>query len=68
MSLRLFHFVFILIVIVAADMFGAWAMWQNSQTPSRSLVLFGTVSFLVGFALVGYAIWLVRKLDRAKLG
>jgi len=67
MSLRTFHFVFILIAMAAADMFGAWAVWSYSQTGDGPTLIAGILSFLVGFALIGYAIWVVRKLDKAKI-
>jgi hypothetical protein len=67
MSLRNFHFVFILIVIVVADMFGAWAVWKYSQTQEMPTLVLGILSFIAGFALIGYAIWLVRKLEREKI-
>lgn len=31
MSLKSFHLVFILLVIVGADMFGAWSVWYYAQ-------------------------------------
>lgn len=66
-TLRIFHLVFVLICMVAADMFGAWAVWQNAQTPETSLLVCGVLSFLVGFGLIAYAIWFVRKADRTHL-
>ncbi len=66
-SLRNFHFLFILIAIIAADMFGAWAVWSHSQTRELPTLVIGILSFLFGFALVVYLIWLVRKLNRAKI-
>ena len=66
-SLKGFHFLFILIAFVTADMFGAWALWSHHQTPDPLKLVVGVFSFLFGFALVVYAIWLVRKLDRANI-
>jgi len=66
-SLRTFHVVFILAAIIIADMFGAWAVWKHTQTHETALLVWGVVSFLIGFGMIGYAIWLVRKLDRAKI-
>ena len=66
-SLRTFHLVFILIAIVMADMFGAWAVWDHSRTHDPVTLLWGVLSFMAGFALIGYAIWVVRKFDRAKI-
>ena len=67
MSLRTFHLVFVLAAIVAADMFGAWAIYHHAETPTPSLLVVGILSFLAGFGLVGYAIWFVRKLDRSHI-
>lgn len=66
-SLRNFHFVFILIAIIAADMFGAWTVWSYGRTREPLTLVIGILSFLFGFALVAYLIWLVRKLNRAKI-
>ena len=67
MSLRTFHFVFILIAIGAADMFGAWAVWSYSQTHDGPTLIAEVLSFLVGFGMIGYAIRVVRKLEKAKI-
>ena len=53
--------------MVLADMFGAWAVWDHSRTHEPMTLLWGVLSFLAGFALIGYAIWVVRKFDRAKI-
>jgi hypothetical protein len=65
MNLRMFHLLFILAAIVMADMFGAWAVWRHAQTGDGATLAAAVLSFLAGFALIGYTIWLVRKLDRA---
>lgn len=64
LSLRGFHQVFILIAIVATDMIGAWAIWKHALTGNPAMLVAGVLSFLAGFALIGYVIWVVRKLDR----
>lgn len=53
--------------MIASDMFGAWAVWSYSHEHDPLLLIVGILSFLFGFALVVYLIWLVRKLDRAKV-
>jgi len=63
-SLRTIHLVFILIVFIAADMFGAWGVWSYQQTQEKLRLAAAILSFLFGFGVVGYTIWLVRKLDR----
>ena len=66
-SLRTFHLLFILIAIVLTDMFGAWAVWDHSHTHDRMTLVWGVLSFLIGFALIGYGIWVVRKFDSAQV-
>lgn len=67
MSLTKFHLVFILFAIVTADMFGAWAVWEHSRSGDNMALLVGVLSFVVGFALIVYVVYLVRKLDKAKI-
>ena len=66
MSLRWFHLVFILVVLVLTDMFGAWALFEFARTHERALLVGGVVSFVLGFAAVGDSLWFVRKLDRTR--
>lgn len=66
-SLKSFHLAFILIVFVAADLFGAWGVWTYRQTSETLALIAGILSFLFGFALVGYTIWLMHKLDRTRI-
>ena len=66
-SLRKFHLLFILIAIVFTDMFGAWAVWDHSHTHDHATLVWGVLSFVAGFVLIGYGIWVVRKFDDAHL-
>jgi len=67
MSLRTIHLFFILVAIVAADMFGAWAVYTNAKSPEPGMLVIGVLAFIAGFGLIGYAIWFVRKLDRTHI-
>lgn len=67
LSLRTFHLVFVLIAIVAADMFGAWSIAEYMQTRDAFTLAWGILCFAVGFGLIGYGIWVVRKLDKAHI-
>jgi len=68
MSLRWFHMVFLLVAMVAADLFGAWAMWHHGRSGGDPLILvLGIISLIGGLALAAYVAWLVRKLDLAKV-
>ncbi len=48
-------------------MFGAWGVWTYQSIGDAVVLIAGILSFLAGFAVVGYAIWFVRKLDKAKV-
>lgn len=67
MSLRTIHVLFILVVVVTADLFGAWAVRQHAQSPDTVLLVTGMLSFVAGFAAIAYGIWFVRKADRAHI-
>ena len=67
MSLRSFHLVFILLAIVGADLFGAWAIWNFAQDGDRMLLALGSVAIAGGLGLVFYVVRLVRSLDRAEI-
>lgn len=66
-SLKTVHLIFILAVIVLTDLFGAWAFYENSQTHDTATLIWGIVSFVVGFGAIGYGIWVVRKFDKTRL-
>lgn len=64
MSLRAFHLLFILLVIVGADLFGVWAVWRYTETREVLTLVMGVVSLLGGLGLVAYAVYFVRNYDR----
>lgn len=65
MGLRWFHMVFLLCAMVALDMFGAWAVYDYRTSEEVEKLVFAIVCFTGAFALIGYSIWLVRKMDNA---
>jgi hypothetical protein len=67
MSLRTFHLVFILLAIVGADVFGAWAIWTYAGTEDGLVLAMGVLSLIGGFGLIWYAYRLVRGLDEAHI-
>ena len=67
MSLRLFHLVFVLVAIVATDMFGGWAVWEHAQTHETATLIIGLTSFAVGFVLIGYGLWVAKKFNQAQI-
>lgn len=67
MSLRMFHLVFVLVAIIATDMFGGWAVWEHAHTHETATLIIGLVSFAIGFALIGYALWVAKKLNQIQI-
>lgn len=63
MSLKTFHLVFIIIAIIAADMFGAWAIWHRAALDGLTVAL-GIATLVGGLVLTAYALFFVRKMDR----
>jgi len=64
MSLRTFHLGFILLSIIAAEMFVGWAAHDYTTSGDPVILGLGILSGLGGLLLAGYALYLVRKLDR----
>lgn len=64
-SLKTFHLLFVLIAMMAADLFGGWAIHEHASAPQTSMLVWGAMSFLVGLALAAYALWIVHTLERA---
>jgi len=67
MSLRAFHLVFILIAMVGADLFGAWAIHQWRLTSEWPTLVLGAISLAGGLGLAAYSAWFVGKLEKAHL-
>ena len=65
MSLRWFHMLFLLIVMVVADMFGAWAIYFHGKGDDPVILGMGILSLVTGLAIAAYVAWLVQKLDTA---
>ena len=64
MSLKAFHFVFIVFSTLLALGLGAWCIWVN-LVEGNSMYLGGAVgSFLAAIALVVYGVWFYRKMKR----
>jgi hypothetical protein len=66
-SLRTIHLIFILIVIMTAEMFGARELFQFRQTGEFGSLWLGILSLLGGLALCVYAFYFVRKMDSADI-
>jgi hypothetical protein len=64
MSLRWFHMLFLL-VMVMADLFGAWAIYFHGKGDDPLILGMGILSLVTGLAIAAYVAWLVQKLDTA---
>ncbi len=67
MSLKSFHLVFILLVIVGADIFGAWGVGQFRQTGDPVILALSIFTVLGGLGLIWYVYRLVRKFESAHI-
>lgn len=65
MSLRTFHLIFILILIVTAELFGARELWYYQHTRDLATLWMGILSLAGGLGLSVYALFFVRKMDAA---
>ncbi|MCP4200971.1 MAG: hypothetical protein GY769_03465 [bacterium] len=65
MSLRTFHLIFILIVIVSAELFGAREIWYYQHTRDPLTLWMGILTLVGGLGLSVYALFFVRKMDAA---
>jgi hypothetical protein len=67
MSLRWFHMLFLLLVIVGADVIGGWSIHAYRETGDTVSLITGIVTVAGGLGLAGYVLWLVRRLDAAHI-
>lgn len=67
MSLRAFHLVFILIAMIGADVFGAWAIHEWRLTGEWTTLALGAISLVGGLGLAAYSAWFVVKLEKAHI-
>ena len=64
MSLKAFHFIFIIFSTLLALVLGCWCVWVNLVEGS-SVYLGGAVaSFAAAVLLVVYGVWFYRKMKR----
>ena len=64
MSLKAFHFVFIIASTLLALVLGVWCIWVNLVEGS-SVYLGGAIaSFVAAVVLVIYGVWFYRKMKR----
>ena len=67
MSLRTFHLIFMLIAIMGADLFGAWAIHEYHNSGDGLTLALGIISLVGGLGLCGYIFWFIRKAKLAHL-
>ena len=62
MSLKAFHVFFVVVSVLCALGFGAWAIADYLRTGRGSVLALGILGFAAAVALVWYGLWFLRKL------
>ena len=62
MSLKAFHVFFVVLSVLCALGFGAWALLDYQRTGSGGILALGVLGFAAAAALVVYGLWFLRKL------
>ena len=62
MSLKAFHVFFVVLSVLCALGFGAWALFDYQRTKSGGILALGVLGFAAAGALVVYGFWFLRKL------
>ena len=65
LTLRTVHLTFMLLAILGADLFGAWAIWSYARTGAVSQLGLGIACVLGGLGLILYVVRFVRRMDAA---
>ena len=61
MSLKAFHFFFIIVSILLSAYFGTWCIQNYSDSESRLILILGLASFASTVGLIGYLAWFLKK-------
>ena len=64
MSLKAFHFVFIIFSTLLAVGLGAWCVWVNLVEGNSNYLAGAIGSFLSALAFIVYGVWFYRKMKR----
>ena len=67
MSLKAFHFVFVIFSTLLALAIGAWCVWVNLVEGAPVYLAGAVASFASALALVIYGVWFYRKMKRLRL-
>ena len=62
MSLKAFHVFFVIVSVLCALGFGAWAVGEFLRTGNGGVLVLGVLGFVAAAALVFYGFWFLRKL------
>ena len=66
-TLRTVHLTFMLLAILGADLFGAWAVWSYLHTGDIARLGLGVACVLGGLGLIFYVVRFVRRMDAANI-
>ncbi len=62
MSLKTFHVFFVVVSVLCALGFGAWAIGDYVRTGRSGVLVLAILGFVAAGALVWYGFWFLRKL------
>ncbi|HZR11175.1 MAG TPA: hypothetical protein VFA79_21475 [Myxococcales bacterium] len=62
MSLKAFHVFFVIVSVLCALGFGAWAVGDYLRTGRPGSLVLAVLGFVAAAALVWYGFWFLRKL------
>ena len=67
MSLKAFHFIFVIFSTLLALALGGWCVWVNLVEGAPVYLAGAIASFASAVALVIYGVWFYRKMKRLRL-
>lgn len=67
MSLRAFHFIFIVAATLMAFLYGVWGVHYSAHHEGAFYFASAILSFLCGLVLIGYGFWFLRKIRKGDL-
>ena len=67
MSLKAFHFVFVVFSTLLAFGIGAWCVWVNLVAGAPVYLAGAIASFACAVGLIVYGVWFYRKMKRLRI-
>jgi hypothetical protein len=67
MSLKAFHFVFVVFSTLLAIGVGAWCVWVNLVAGAPVYLAGAVASFVCAAGLIVYGVWFYRKMKRLRI-